>query len=124
VIQLIIFRSSSQQPCLNKLEITSEGYTDERIICHNWKIFEPNRRHPSFLASYLCVKRQEVPSGPGDKVMQIENDYGKEVYNGDIGHIDDDPAAGEIVVTFDGPVRHLWIRRTGHAGAGLRGDHS
>ena len=40
---------------------------------------------------------------PGDKVMQIENDYDKEVYNGDIGHIDDvDPAAGEIVVSFDG----------------------
>jgi exodeoxyribonuclease V alpha subunit len=35
--------------------------------------------------------------------MQIENDYGKEVYNGDIGHIDNvDPATGEIVVTFDG----------------------
>src|SRR5262249_39941600 len=26
---------------------------------------------------------------PGDKVMQIENDYDKEVYNGDIGTIDD-----------------------------------
>ena len=25
---------------------------------------------------------------PGDKVMQIENDYDKEVYNGDIGTID------------------------------------
>jgi exodeoxyribonuclease V alpha subunit len=25
----------------------------------------------------------------GDKVMQIENDYDKEVYNGDIGYIDD-----------------------------------
>jgi ATP-dependent exoDNAse (exonuclease V) alpha subunit len=40
---------------------------------------------------------------PGDKVMQIENDYEKEVYNGDIGHIDGvDPNAGEIVVSFDG----------------------
>src|SRR5271165_6836791 len=27
---------------------------------------------------------------PGDKVMQIENDYDKEVYNGDIGYIDDE----------------------------------
>jgi ATP-dependent exoDNAse (exonuclease V) alpha subunit len=26
---------------------------------------------------------------PGDKVMQIENDYDKEVYNGDIGYVDD-----------------------------------
>src|SRR3954453_14082473 len=35
--------------------------------------------------------------------MQIENDYDKEVYNGDIGYIDDvDPDAGEIVVGFDG----------------------
>ena len=40
---------------------------------------------------------------PGDKVMQIENDYDKEVYNGDIGYIDDvDPNVGEIVASFDG----------------------
>ena len=39
----------------------------------------------------------------GDKVMQIENDYDKEVYNGDIGYIDEvDPDAGHIVATFDG----------------------
>src|SRR5262249_35835024 len=37
------------------------------------------------------------------KVMQIENDYDKEVYNGDIGHIDDvDPDAGELTANFDG----------------------
>jgi hypothetical protein len=35
--------------------------------------------------------------------MQIENDYDKEVYNGDIGHIYNvAPDAGEIVVSFDG----------------------
>ena len=35
--------------------------------------------------------------------MQIENDYDKEVYNGDIGYIDDvDPEAGELVASFDG----------------------
>ena len=40
---------------------------------------------------------------PGDKVMQIENDYDKEVYNGDIGTISRvDPDAAEILVTFDG----------------------
>ena len=40
---------------------------------------------------------------PGDKVMQIENDYDKEVYNGDIGYIDDvDVDAGELTATFDG----------------------
>jgi exodeoxyribonuclease V alpha subunit len=39
----------------------------------------------------------------GDKVMQIENDYDKEVYNGDIGYIADvDPETGELAVSFDG----------------------
>ena len=37
------------------------------------------------------------------KVMQIENDYDKEVYNGDIGYIVDvDPETGELVASFDG----------------------
>jgi exodeoxyribonuclease V alpha subunit len=39
----------------------------------------------------------------GDKVMQIENDYDKEVYNGDIGYIDSlDLDDGELSVSFDG----------------------
>jgi exodeoxyribonuclease V alpha subunit len=39
----------------------------------------------------------------GDKVMQIENDYDKEVYNGDIGYIEDvDLDASELAVSFDG----------------------
>jgi exodeoxyribonuclease V alpha subunit len=40
---------------------------------------------------------------PGDKVMQVENDYEKDVYNGDIGYIEDvDLANGELTATFDG----------------------
>jgi exodeoxyribonuclease V alpha subunit len=40
---------------------------------------------------------------PGDKVMQIENDYDKEVYNGDIGYIDDvNLDTSELTATFDG----------------------
>jgi exodeoxyribonuclease V alpha subunit len=40
---------------------------------------------------------------PKDKVMQIENDYDKEVYNGDLGFITKiDAEAGEIAVNFDG----------------------
>ena len=39
----------------------------------------------------------------GDKVMQIENDYDKEVYNGDIGYIVGlDLDDGELSVRFDG----------------------
>ena len=39
----------------------------------------------------------------GDKVMQIQNDYDKEVYNGDIGYIDAvDLNEGELAVSFDG----------------------
>ena len=38
----------------------------------------------------------------GDKVMQIENDYDKEVYNGDIGYIDNvDIDTGELTASFD-----------------------
>src|SRR5262244_199011 len=49
------------------------------------------------------VERFGWTFAPGDKVMQIENDYEKDVYNGDIGHIDDvEPDAGEIAVSFDG----------------------
>jgi exodeoxyribonuclease V alpha subunit len=39
----------------------------------------------------------------GDKVMQIENDYDKEVYNGDIGFVTDvEPGEGELTASFDG----------------------
>jgi hypothetical protein len=49
------------------------------------------------------VERFGWTFAPGDEVMQIENDYDKEIYNGDIGYIDDvDPNAGEIAVGFDG----------------------
>jgi len=40
---------------------------------------------------------------PGDKVMQIENDYEKEVYNGDIGYIEAvDAETSEVTVNFEG----------------------
>jgi RecD/TraA family predicted helicase len=46
----------------------------------------------------------------GDKVMQIENDYDKEVYNGDIGYVEAiDLELGEITITFDGrPVAYAF----------------
>ena len=49
------------------------------------------------------VQRFGWTFAPGDKVMQIENDYDKEVYNGDIGYIGQvDPDAGEVTASFDG----------------------
>lgn len=49
------------------------------------------------------VERFGWTFAPGDKVMQIENDYDKEVYNGDIGFIENvDLQAGEIVASIDG----------------------
>src|SRR5918992_3967345 len=39
----------------------------------------------------------------GDKVMQIENDYDKEVYNGDTGYVERvNPDEGELTASFDG----------------------
>ena len=41
--------------------------------------------------------------GPGDKVMQVVNDYEKEVFNGDLGFVTAvDSEAGELRVDFDG----------------------
>ncbi len=40
---------------------------------------------------------------PGDKVMQVENDYDKEVYNGDLGVVSRiDLEEGELAVDFEG----------------------
>ena len=48
------------------------------------------------------VERFGWTFNPGDKVMQIENDYDKEVYNGDIGYIDKvNLEEGELSVRFD-----------------------
>ena len=54
-------------------------------------------------AGHRKVERFGWTFAPGDKVMQIENDYDKEVYNGDIGYIDDvNPDDGELAANFDG----------------------
>ena len=48
------------------------------------------------------VERFGWTFAPGDKVMQVENDYDKDVYNGDIGRIVDvDPELGEVTARFD-----------------------
>ena len=40
---------------------------------------------------------------PGDKVMQVENDYDKDAYNGDLGVVSRiDMEEGELMVEFDG----------------------
>lgn len=49
------------------------------------------------------VERFSWTFAPGDKVMQIENDYDKEVYNGDIGRVENvDLDEGDLTVNFDG----------------------
>jgi exodeoxyribonuclease V alpha subunit len=49
------------------------------------------------------VERFGWTFAPGDKVMQIENDYDKEVYNGDIGYVEDvELDDGELIARFDG----------------------
>ncbi|MFT8421844.1 MAG: ATP-dependent RecD-like DNA helicase [Gluconacetobacter sp.] len=49
------------------------------------------------------VERFGWTYGPGDKVMQIANDYDRDVFNGDLGVIDRiDIEEGELTVLFDG----------------------
>ncbi|MCP1214407.1 SF1B family DNA helicase RecD2 [Acetobacter okinawensis] len=49
------------------------------------------------------VERFGWTYGPGDKVMQIANDYDRDVFNGDLGVIDRiDVEEGKLTVSFDG----------------------
>ncbi|MCI0705790.1 MAG: ATP-dependent RecD-like DNA helicase, partial [Planctomycetia bacterium] len=49
------------------------------------------------------VKRYDTPFRVGDKVMQIQNNYDREVFNGDIGRVSAiDPDDQILIVDFDG----------------------
>lgn len=49
------------------------------------------------------VSRYGQELAPGDRVMQTENDYDREVYNGDLGLVTSvDPVEAELRVSFDG----------------------
>ncbi len=49
------------------------------------------------------VSRFGQELAPGDRVMQVENDYDREVYNGDLGLVTSvDSGEGELRVAFDG----------------------
>ena len=51
----------------------------------------------------LWVERFGWTYGPGDKIMQVANNYEREVFNGDLGVITGlDMEDGELTVTFDG----------------------
>ena len=61
-----------------------------------------------FLQQHLNPEKRSIQRGPrlyklGDKVMQIRNNYDKEVFNGDIGRLAKiDPENQEVLVNFDG----------------------
>ena len=49
------------------------------------------------------IERFGVMYGVGDKVMQTQNNYDKNVFNGDIGYIQDlNPTEKELTIVFDG----------------------
>ena len=51
----------------------------------------------------LRVERFGWTYGPGDKVMQVANNYERDVFNGDLGVVSGiDTEEGELSVTFDG----------------------
>ncbi len=51
----------------------------------------------------LRVERFGWSYGVGDKVMQVANDYERDVYNGDLGMVSAiDPEEAELVVSFEG----------------------
>jgi hypothetical protein len=67
------------------------------------------------------VERFGWTFGPGDKVMQVVNDYQKDVFNGDLGLVRTiDAEAGELVVDFEGRDVAYDFGELDGAGAGLR----
>ena len=49
------------------------------------------------------IEQKGIAYATGDKVMQIENDYEREIYNGDIGRLTEiDRAQKQLTVTIDG----------------------
>jgi exodeoxyribonuclease V alpha subunit len=51
----------------------------------------------------ICVERFGWSFCPGDKVMQVENNYDRDVYNGDLGIVRSiDSEQSELAVNFDG----------------------
>lgn len=49
----------------------------------------------------------------GDKVMQVKNDYDRDVYNGDVGEVVSTGARGEVTVRFQGGAQDVAYDRTG-----------
>jgi exodeoxyribonuclease V alpha subunit len=78
------------------------------------QVLSPMHRGKAGTASLNCALQEALnPYGEGvrmgemrlrvnDKVMQVKNNYDKEVFNGDIGQIHRiDPAAREVVINFE-----------------------
>jgi ATP-dependent exoDNAse (exonuclease V) alpha subunit len=60
----------------------------------------------------------------GDKVMQIENDYDKEIYNGDIGYIEAiDLDRSEMMIDFHGRPTTYAFGELDQVGPRLRNAH-
>jgi exodeoxyribonuclease V alpha subunit len=54
-----------------------------------------------------AIERDGSSFAPKDKVMQTDNDYEREIFNGDIGLVtSSDPRAGTLTVSFDGRLVH------------------
>jgi exodeoxyribonuclease V alpha subunit len=70
------------------------------IVPYHLQRADPRRQE---IAVEVCVERFGWTFCPGDKVMQVENDYDKDVYNGDLGVVSRvDVEEGELSVAFDG----------------------
>jgi exodeoxyribonuclease V alpha subunit len=104
-----VSKPTRQGECLSKIRLPLNPIRDTQVLC------PMNRGGVGARSLNIALQAAFNPAGerkverfgwtfaPGDKVMQIENDYDKEVYNGDIGYIVDvDPEVGELVASFDG----------------------
>ncbi|GHT01079.1 ATP-dependent RecD-like DNA helicase [Synergistales bacterium] len=77
---------------LSPMQRTETGALNLNMILQN--ALNPNKE---------CLKRGGTEFRLGDKVMQIKNNYEKDIFNGDIGIVSKvDTEERELMVTFDG----------------------
>jgi ATP-dependent exoDNAse (exonuclease V) alpha subunit len=83
------------------------------------------RALPERAALLLVGDVDQLPSvGPGDKVMQVEDDYDKDVYNDDLGVVSGiDMEEGELTVDFDGRDVNYGFGELDELVAGICDDH-
>jgi len=98
---LIVTRLPTQLGCdpVRDIQVLSPMHATPAGVTHLNRVLQQSVNG----GSRVAVQRGDRLFRNGDKVMQIRNDYERDVYNGDIGYVHGyDEDEGQLLVDFDG----------------------